>query len=642
MTLVRTTTKRIILWVGLFVAFAIAVLFAIFDWNWLKSPIEKGVSAATGRTLEIRGDISGEFRLHPRLRFEQVRLANPEWAGSPDMLIADAVELQIALLPLLRKMVVIQDLVLQRPTLHLQRLEDSRATWVFNKEQQDKGKGSTPIIEKLRVDQATVHFVDALTKAKLLAKLEDKAAPDDPRSLKFQVEGIFQAQPLKLAGETASLLVLRNVAQTIPLAAKGTLGDTAIAVDGDIQGLVTFERVNLSYDVQGASLALLAPYFEVPLPETPKFSVAGYLSREGDTWRTTDLKGRMGKSDVAGAVTVVTGGERPQLEASLTSTMLDLADLGPLIGGVARSRYKPSPKDLSLLLPSRDFNFGSLDKIDARVHIVANRVVRVAAWPFDNFRADFRLTDRQILLDPIEFGLAGGRLAGRVEMDARKNPVIAGLRARMDGVKVAQITHEATVGEAAGILSGQVNLKAQGNSVSSMLGHSNGRATLLLTQGNVPGLLPALIDLDGARILVKLVGRKPESVRCSALDVVVNDGRATPNVAMVETDTTILSLTGELNLQGERIDLKLSQAPKKPSFLSLRTPILIRGTLLDPDLTPAPAPLAARGAAALLLGLINPLASALALIETGPGEDGRCPVIQRGYEARAPNAKPSS
>ena len=217
------------------VAFAIAVFFAIFDWNWLKSPIEKGVSAATGRTLEIRGNVSGQFRLDTRLRFEQVRLANPEWAESPDMLIADAVELQIALLPLLRKMVVIHDLVLQRPTLHLQRLEDSRATWVFNKEQQRRGKGSTPIIEQLRVDQATVHFVDALTKAKLLAKLEDKAAADDPRSLKFEVDGMFQAQPLKLSGETASLLVLRNVAHTIPLAVKG------------------------------------------------------------DTWRTTDLKGRMGQ-----------------------------------------------------------------------------------------------------------------------------------------------------------------------------------------------------------------------------------------------------------------------------------------------------------------------------------------------------------
>jgi uncharacterized protein involved in outer membrane biogenesis len=323
--------------------------------------------------------------------------------------------------------------------------------------------------------------------------------------------------------------------------------------------------------------------------------------------------------------------------------MLDLADLGPLIGGAARSRYKPTPKDQSLLFPSRALEFDSLDKLDAHVQVRAKRVVRVAAWPFANFRVDFRLKDQRMLLDPIEFGMASGRLAGRVEIDARKNPVTAALTARMEDVKVAQIApKKAAVGEAAGVLSGQVNLQAQGNSVSSLLGSSNGRLTLLLTQGNVPGLLPALIDLDGARVLAKLVGNNPESVRCSAIDIAVKDGRATPNVAVVETDTTVLNLTGELNLDGEQIDMKLSQAPKKPSFLSLRTPILIRGTLVDPDLIPAPAPLAARGAAALLLGLINPLASVFALIETGPGEDGTCPVIQRSYQVKTPGSKPTS
>ena len=634
---------RVVLWVVFLLALVVGVILVMFDWTWLKSPIEKGVFAATGRTLQIDGDITGQFGLHPRLRFEQVRLSNPDWAESPEMLLADAIELQIALLPLLRKMIVIHDLVLQRPTLHLERLKDSRATWVFNKEQQDKGKGSTPIIEKLRVDQATVHFIDALTKAKLVAKLEDKATPDDPRSLKFQIDGIFQAHPLKLSGETASLLVLRNVDQAIPFAAKGTLGDTGVAVDGHIQGLVTFERVNLRFDVQGASLALLAPYFEVPLPETPKFSVAGFLTREGNAWHTTDLKGRMGKSDIAGTVSVVTGGERPQLQARLASTTLDLADFGPLIGGAARSRFQPTPRDKALLLPSRELKFDSLDKLDAEVHISAKRVVRIATWPVDNFRIDFKLKDQQILLHPIEFGMASGKLAGRVEIDARKQPVKAALSARMEGVKVAQMAPDKAAGrEAAGILSGRAYLEAQGTSVSSMLGGSNGRLTILLSQGNVPGLLPALIDLDGARIIAKLVGNNPEAVRCLAVDIELTNGRATPNVAVMETDTTVLNLTGELNLKSERMNMKLSQAPKKPSFMSLRTPILIRGTLVHPDLTPAPVPLAARGAAALLLGIINPLASMFALIETGPGKDGTCPIIQQTYQAKSPRAIPAT
>ena len=168
-----------------------------------------------------------------------------------------------------------------------------------------------------------------------------------------------------------------------------------------------------------------------------------------------------------------------------------------------------------------------------------------------------------------------------------------------------------------------------------MLGSADGRLTLLLAEGNVPGLLPALIDLDGARVLANLVGKNPESVRCSAIDIAVKNGVATPNVAVLETDTTVLTLVGQLNLKTEEIDMKLAQAPKKPSFLSLRTPIEIRGTLVNPDLGPAPGPLAARGAAALLLGLVNPLAAVFALIETGPGEDGTCPVLQRGYQERS-------
>ena len=71
--------------------------------------------------------------------------------------------------------------------------------------------------------------------------------------------------------------------------------------------------------------------------------------------------------------------------------MLDLADLGPLIGGSNRSRYKPTPKDESLLLPNRELKFDALDKLDAHVQVRAQQVVRVADWPFDNFRADFRL-----------------------------------------------------------------------------------------------------------------------------------------------------------------------------------------------------------------------------------------------------------
>jgi AsmA family protein len=75
------------------------------------------------------------------------------------------------------------------------------------------------------------------------------------------------------------------------------------------------------------------------------------------------------------------------------------------------------------------------------------------------------------------------------------------------------------------------------------------------------------------------------------------------------------------------------QAPKKASFLSIRTPIRVTGSMKNPRYALDPAPLVLRGAAAVVLAMINPLAAAFALVETGPGEDGTCPEIQRSMKA---------
>ena len=624
---------RIALWTVGIIVLCIALVLAVFDWNWLKGPLENGVAKATGRTLQIGGNISGQWRLRPRIRFEQVQLSNPDWAREPQLLSADALEMQIALLPLLAKRIHIYELVLQRPEVNLQRLQDGRATWLFDREQKDEG--TPPLIDMLRVDQGKLTYVDEITASNLVANVQDNADSNDPRSLKLRVEGKLRGETIKATGETASLLSLRDPSRRLPLAVEGIVSGTNIRAEGELAGLATPSEGTLRIALSGPSLSALEPLLHVPLPETPKYSVSGLLMRNADTWRATELKGKVGQSDVAGELTVHTDRDTPRLEANLTSALLDLADLGPIIGGTNRSRLKPTAEDQARLLPNRSFNPESFSKLDAHVILRAKQVVRVADFPFDNFLADFRMSGSQVVIDPLRFGMAGGQLNGRVLLDGRQPPIRAAVQARMDDVNIAKIAPKsAAMGAAAGVLTGRVDLKGRGNSIAKMLGTSDGRVTVLLSNGNVPGLLPALVDLDGARILANLVGKKPESVRCSVFDLAVKDGTATPNAAVVETDTTVLTLQGHIDLGTEAMDLKLSQAPKKPSLLSLRTPILVRGTMMDPQLAPAPAPLAARGAAAALLALVNPLASVFALIETGPGEDGTCPVIQRGYKTQ--------
>jgi uncharacterized protein involved in outer membrane biogenesis len=628
-------------WTSLILAVAVVVFLLVFDWNWLKRPIESAVARATGRTLVIEGNLSGQWRLTPRVRMEHVRLSNPSWARAPQLIQADAIELRIALLPLLAKRIHIRELFLQQPEVNLQRTRDGRATWVFDKAQNadDDPDGTRPVIDTLSVDRGVLHYLDDTIPGALTATVTDRANVEDPRSLKFTVQGELMGEPVKLDGETASLLSLRDASRTLPLLVWGVFANTKIRIEGELHGLATPGEGRIRYEVSGPSLRLLESAFRVTLPETPRYAVTGLLVRKGNRWETSDLKGKVGQSDIAGTVVVETGGDTPRLEADLRSTLLDLADLGPLIGGTHRSRLKPTESEAARLLPTRTFDPASFRKLDAHVVLKANRIVRVAAWPFDDFSVDFRMNDGRIVLDPLQFGMAGGDLRGRVEFDASAPPIRSVVVARMDNVDVSRIApDQETLGKAVGTLSGRVDLRGRGNSIGAMLASADGRLTMLLSNGNVPSLLPAIIDLDGARVLANLTGSKPESVRCSAIDVSVEKGIAAPTVAVIETDTTVLTLSGQVNLESEAMDLKLTQAPKKPSFLSIRTPILVGGTLLSPDLAPAPGPLAARAATAALLALINPLASVFALIETGPGEEGTCPVIQRGYKNQGVNA----
>jgi uncharacterized protein involved in outer membrane biogenesis len=615
---------------GLVMVIAITAVVLTFDWNWLKSPIEKAVTASTGRRFEINGDLTGEWRWHPRLNMTQVRFANPAWAKEPLLLSANRVEIKLALLPLLRKHLHIHELALEQPTVYLERLKDGRATWLLSRDQQNED--AAPTIDALRVDHGVLQYDDALTDTRITAKIQDQSSEKDARSLKFQLQGTYRAQPLQIRGATAALLSLRNTPERLPLALSGTIAGTQLSVDGDIENLARFDNVRLRYVVKGRSLRQLAPVFGVPLVETPSYAVSGVLTRTGRRWESRDLKGKVGNSDIAGRVAVTTGGAKPELNATLNAALLDLADLGPLIGANS-SAGTAHAVDAGRLLPARDFDLSRIHELNAHVSLKARRVVRAAHFPFDDFFADFRLSNARITIDPLEFGMADGRLRSKVTLDATQPAIRSTFAGRMNGVRVSKIFPDlAALGNAAGTLSGSVDLQGRGNSVATMLATSSGRTTLLLADGRVPSLLPAIADLDGLRVLASYLGKQPESVRCAVIDLNVKQGMATPDVTVFETDTTVLTATGTIDLRDEKLALKILQAPKRPSFLSARTPLRVNGTLKNPQFALETGPLVARGAAAAVLALINPVTAAFALVETGPGKDGTCPAIQRGLK----------
>ena len=75
---------------------------------------------------------------------------------------------------------------------------------------------------------------------------------------------------------------------------------------------------------------------------------------------------------------------------------------------------------------------------------------------------------------------------------------------------------------------------------------------------------------------------------------------------------------------------RLLAHPKKPTLISARTPITVQGAFSRPSVGVEAAPLGARAAGAVALGvLLTPLASILAFIDPGLAQDSDCAALMQ-------------
>ncbi|MBT4426588.1 MAG: AsmA family protein, partial [Rhodospirillaceae bacterium] len=113
------------------VVIAAFVVPGFMDWNSYKPEISERIEALTGRHLAIDGDIEISILPTPKLRITDVRLSNLEGAQAADMARLQALDLKLALGPLLSGDVQVASLKLIDPLIELERLADGRENWLF-------------------------------------------------------------------------------------------------------------------------------------------------------------------------------------------------------------------------------------------------------------------------------------------------------------------------------------------------------------------------------------------------------------------------------------------------------------------------------------------------------------------------------
>ncbi|HXJ51649.1 MAG TPA: AsmA family protein [Burkholderiales bacterium] len=610
----RTALKWI---AGVLATLVVALaLFVAFGLDSLRGPITRAVTNATGRELVIDGRIRAVWSwLHPRFRVERVRFANADWAREDWLFSADAVEAEVRVLPLFAGLVVLPQVRLEGAEVNLERDEDGRQNWILDTktEKDEQKKNSRVRIELLTLDQGHLSYTDEALDIDLQTDLST-----DATGVLFAVTGTYQGLPLSGSGHSGPVLSLRDESTPFPLKAEARVGDTRVAVDGSITGLVELKKIETRVRLSGNSLAELYDIINIALPQTPAYVTEGRLVREGTLVRYEKFTGKMGTSDISGTVQIDTGGKRPFMQGDLQSKVIDLADLGVVVG-------TDQPKEGGVL-PDAPFDPSRWDSVDADVRVKAGTIRRPAQLPLQDLSTRIQMKDRVLTLNPLEFGIAGGKFAGPVTLDGTRDIIGANLQMRVQKLQLAQLfptiqSNKASVGDIGGL----VELKGTGNSVAQMLGTANGKIGFFMDGGQISEFMMQLVALDLWGVAkAELTGDKPVEVRCAVADFDVKNGVMNTNAFVFDTSVVKVEGGGTINLKTEGMDLKLNPRPKDSSVASLNSPLYVRGTFSHPKPSPDVGRLAAKGVGAIVMGIINPLLAVLPLVKEGKGEDSAC------------------
>ncbi|HZQ60197.1 MAG TPA: AsmA family protein, partial [Casimicrobiaceae bacterium] len=412
----------------------------------------------------------------------------------------------------------------------------------------------------------------------------------------------------------------------IDIAMNGTVGATRVAAKGRVVDPKNLQALDLDLMLSGKTLAELYQATGLPFPETPPYRLSGLIGYHERTWSLKGFKGQVGRSDLEGDLAVELGRERPFMRANLTSTRLDIADLGGFIGAAPTER-SATPSDR--VLPRSEYHVEKLNAADADVHFVGRRIIN-PRLPLYRMDARLVLEHGVATLQPLDFKAAGGDIDARITMDARRKPIRTVADVQMRGLALNRLAPGIkAVMESAGSVDGRTLLTMTGNSVSEMLGSADGNMVLAMKGGKISDLVLRLANLDIQHTVGILArGDKPVPISCFVADFAVDDGVMKPRNMVLDSEHTVVRGEGTIDLGDEKLDMRLVAQPKDGSLLALRGPIKIDGTMAKPAVHPQLAGPLARAGAAVALGAIAPPLALLPLLEPGKKQAVDCePLI---------------
>jgi len=631
---------------------ALALLILLWDWNWFRPLVERQASAAIDRQVTLQ-HFDVDFGRQPLLTGEGIVIANPpDFPRDSRLGSIDRLAVRLDLRSLLHRQVRLLEIVAERPLGDLRPGPSGDPNWKFGPHEAiDEDEPGLPIeIGRLDIRDGRIHVLEPRFKADFVLEVRTEQSAAGEPQLRIDAKGRYAGEPIDGRFIGGSVLSLREADQPYPVDLEAANGPTRISLKGTVQRPLQLGGANLDLKLSGNDMAALYPLTGVPLPPTAGYAIQGKLDYEKKRVRFRRFTGTVGQSDLSGDVEIDLARAKRLVRADLVSEKIVLADLAGFIGktpGEAgaqgdtaqQQRERAVEDSRPRLLPDRPIDLPRIRAADFDVEYRGQRI-ESEHMPLDELQAHLVIEDGYVSLKPLRFGVGeGGQIAGNVELDGRKDRVHAVADIDFRRINLKRLMQETRIFEGAGLIGGNARIDSYGNSMAQLLASGDGQLQLFMNRGELSALLVNLAGLEFGKALLAALGLPSKTdIRCMVSDLELHDGLLKTRTLLADTGVANIIVKGTVNLDNERLDLRLKTEPKRPGIGSFKAPIEIGGTLKDPDIGVDKSQLAGRGGAVAVLGtLLGPLAALLPTIDLGLGKDHDCRALVDEVRAAAGN-----
>lgn len=546
------------------------------------------ITAATGRTVSISGEVRPTLWPDLGVTIEGLRIENPTWAGDTPMIDAASVTVGVAWSGLFSGDIQVQRAVLDGASIMLVRAADGRVSWDMEGDAGDDDAGDgTSVAVRVGFREATVRdarvryldrdggadwevaHLDATVRtpeAGGAVDLEGRAEVNGvPLSLDAVVDGVTEL----LAGE------VRPVVASLQWDGGSVAFDGTLGLDATAEGAV---------DLSAEDLGPLAAIGGATMPDLPqglgrdRIGVTGdvRVAREG-SFHLRDGVVRLDDTVLNVAADLVPGEDRPMLRGTITGG--EIVVPGLLAGGgngagaqgqggtgwprdtIDVSGLFTTDADLTVRAESLDLGTVALSDIDLRATIDRGRLV------FDI--ASIRTYE--------------GQLAGRFVVNGRGGLSVGGDLILSDVALQPLLAAAAGYDRLEGRGSAAIEFLGVGNDLHTIMDGLEAEGDIALGQGTIRGL-----DLRGMirSFDASFEGEGQSTVydRVTA-DFVVREGVLRNDNLLLDAPWGVVSGEGEADLAAMTVDYTLIPSVVRDGE-ALRVPISITGPWESPRIVP--------------------------------------------------------